>query len=573
MLRGRAPRLLAAVVLVALGLVVLRVALWRPFEVEGEAPRDGYTRVSGVVHVHTTLSDGGGTPEEVIAEARAAGLAFVAITDHNNLDAKPFAGLREGMLVLVGVEISTTAGHVLGLGLRPPGFRFDGEAGNALDDVHHLGGFSFAAHPLTPRDDLRWTGWDLPGPWGVELINGDSEWRKAGGRNLATAGLYAFNREYALLLGLGAPDELLGRWDAMLARRDVAGIAGADAHSRLPITKRWSLRLPSYRSIFSLVRNHVLLDRPLQGNFDEDARAVLDAVRRGRLYVGVDALAPADAFSFTVEGPGGRWTMGDSVPAGPGLVARAGGRMPRGARILLHRDGRVVREAAGTLAEPLPGPGVYRVTVQVPGWRVPWIITNGISVFDEVTLRQRARQAELPAPLSPPSASVVIDDFDGPTPFQAGSDRLSRVHPPIQSPGAGVDGGPAARLEFELGVPTPEHPHVFCALVDWTHRDLRSRSGLVFWIRGDGEHRIWVQVRDENPASADEGTEWWFDSVRTSLTWTQVVVPFARLRSINPKSDGRLDLDKVRAIVFVLDRGAMPPGTRGTIWLDRLAVY
>ena len=62
-------------------------------------------------------------------------------------------------------------------------------------------------------------------------------------------------------------------------------------------------------------------------------------------------------------------------------------------------------------------------------------------------------------------------------------------------------------------------------------------------------------MRDANPASADEGTEWWFASVQTRPEWRRVAVPFARLRSINPKTDGRLDLDKVRALVFVLDKG------------------
>ena len=147
---------------------------------EGAAPEDGFTRVSGVVHVHTTLSDGGGTPEEVAQAAKRAGLRFVFITDHNNLDAKSFEGEHDGVLVLVGTEISTTAGHLVGLGMPDPVFRFSGDALDALDDVRRLGGVAFAAHPLSPRADFRWTGWDLPGPWGMELVNGDSQWRSAG---------------------------------------------------------------------------------------------------------------------------------------------------------------------------------------------------------------------------------------------------------------------------------------------------------------------------------------------------------------------------------------------------------
>ncbi len=573
MLKGRPGRPLALAVLFVLGVLALRVALWRPLEVVGEAPRDGYTRVAGVVHVHTTLSDGGGTPAEVIEAARRAGLGFVAITDHNNLDAKPFEGYREGVLVLVGTELSTTAGHELGLGVPDPVFRFDGDARDGLEDIRDLGGFSFAAHPLSPRDDLRWTGWDLPGPWGLELLNGDSEWRRAGARNLLTAALYGLNHGYALLAGLNPPDELLARWDRVLAQRDAVGIAGADAHSRLPVTRKWAVRFPSYESLFSLAQNHVLLDAPLTGDAARDAAAVLGALRRGRSHVGLDALAPAGAFAFTVEGPSGRWPMGDSVPAGLGLVARASGRVPRDTRILLLRDGRLLHEAAESLEEPLAGPGVYRVEARVPGWSVPWILTNPIVVFDEATLRARAEAATWPAEAPPPPPAVVLDSFDGGTVFQAGHDPASTMDEPILDPKGGVGGSGAARIAFRLGLTTAERPHVFCAIINRDPRDLTGRRGLVFSIRADGVYRIWVQVRDENPASADEGTEWWFASVRTAPAWKRVAVPFARLRSINPRTDGRLDLDKVRALVFVLDRGADKPGTQGTIWIDDLGVY
>jgi hypothetical protein len=114
---------------------------------------------------------------------------------------------------------------------------------------------------------------------------------------------------------------------------------------------------------------------------------------------------------------------------------------------------------------------------------------------------------------------------------------------------------------------------VFCALVDGTRRDLTGKQGLVLSLKADGVYRIWIQVRDANPASKDEQTEWWFASLRTSTEWQRVAVPFARLRSINPASDGKLDLDKVKALVFVLDKGSVKPGTAGTIWLDDVSTY
>lgn len=560
---------------VTLGPFLVHVVTWRPLALVGEDPDDGFVRVSGVVHVHSTLSDGGGTPEEIIRAARAAGLGFVSITDHNVVDAKPLEGYRDGVLVLVGAELSSTVGHILALGLgEDPAYRFSRDARDDLEDVRDLGGFSFAAHPSSRREDLRWTGWDLPGPWGIELLNTDSEARRAGARLLLTVGLYRLNPGYALLQSLGSVDEALARWDEMLARRDVTGLAGADAHSRLPLTKGRAIRFPSYEALFALARDHLLLDRPFTGDLSSDRAAVLDALRRGRFYMGLDALAPAEGFRFTVDAGGQtRWTMGDRVGVVRGLRARAGGRLPKGARVILKRNGTPLAEDVGHLEAPLPGPGVYRVEVRVPGWPVPWVITNPVYVFDDATRAERERRAAWPADPPPPKAALVIDAFEGATAFQAGADSRSSVESPVLVPGAGATGGGAARLAFRLGAATPDHPHTFCALVDWTHRDLSGRSGLVFSIRADGVYRIWVQVRDENPASTDEGTEWWFASVRTTREWRRVALPFARFRSINRNTDGRLDLDKVRALVFVLDRGAVKEGTRGTIWLADLGVY
>ena len=573
--RGRVGALLLLAPLVVLGAWVFRLARWRPLELVGEKPADGYSRASGVVHVHTTLSDGGGSPAEVIAAARTAGLDYVAISDHNNVDAKPIEGRHEGVLVLVGSELSTTAGHILGLGLESdPLYRFSGGAADGLGDVRDLGGFSFAAHPFSARDDLKWTGWDLPGPWGLELINGDSEWRRAGPRLLLTVGLYRLNPRYALLQTLNSPDEALARWDELLARRDVVGLYGADAHSRLPVTRSWSIRFPSYESLFSLARNHVLLERPLAGDTETDRSAILDALRLGRFYLGLDGLAPAEGFGFTVRSPAGeQWTMGESVPAQPGLVARAGGRVPRGARVCLLRDGKLLKEAADSLETSLPLPGVYRVEVRVGGWAVPWVLSNPIYVFDEEALSRRGEAAASPAPPVPSGPVEVLDDFEQQTPFASGHDTASQMDETLLDPVGGPDGGGAARIAFHLGEPTEEHPHVFAAMVSWEHRDLTGREGLVFQVRSDRVYRMWVQVRDENPASADEGTEWWFASVKTTPDWRQVTLPFAELRSINPRTDGRLDLDKVRAIVFVIDKGALKPGTRGEIWVDDVGVY
>jgi hypothetical protein len=571
--RSRIVRVAALVVACVLAAAALWLVLWRGVGLnEGDA-NDGYVRAPGVVHVHTTLSDGGGTPEEVVAAARSAGLAFIAITDHNNVDAKPFEGVHDGVLVLAGSELSTTAGHIVALGIPDPAFRFSGDGLDGLEDVRDLGGIAFAAHPLSPRPDLGWTGWDLPGPWGLELMNGDSEWRRAGGRLFFTAALYALNHRYALLRSLNAPAATLSRWDELLRQRNVPGIIGADAHSRIPVAGGFALRLPSYESLFSLARNYVLLDAPLTGVFADDARAVLEALRRGRSYVGIDALAPADGFSFVAEGRGARWTMGESPPLGTGLKLRAGGRVPRGAQVVLFRDGLPVQQRTDSIEASEPAPGVYRVEVRVPGWKVPWVISNPIVVQGRPEHAAREARAGWPPEPKAPPAERVLESFEGRSVFQPEFDASSNMNAAVLDRRAGQDGRGAGRLEFRLGEPGPDRPYTWCALVNRQARDLSDRSGLVFAIRADGVYRAWVQVRDENPFSADEGTEWWFASVRTSPSWRRVALPFSRLRSINKQTDGKLDLDKVRQLVFVIDGGAVKPGTKGTIWIDEVGVY
>src|SRR5262249_50859494 len=158
----------------------------------------------------------------------------------------------------------------------------------------------------------------------MELWNGDSQWREAGWfRLLRTAGQYALNPRYALLGSLTDPRAALERWDAVLAKRDAAGIVGADAHNRGPIGKRVAPRFPSYESVFALARNHVLLDAPLSGDAAADGRAIVAALGKGRAYLAVDALAPADGFSFVAQGEGGSVaTMGETVAPSAGMRIR-----------------------------------------------------------------------------------------------------------------------------------------------------------------------------------------------------------------------------------------------------------
>ena len=571
---GTGARWLTVTTALLMAGLIWRVAAWRPAVlVQADLP-DQFTRVTGVVHVHTTHSDGSGSPEEVEAAAASAELDFVIVTDHNSLAAKPREGYSDtGVLTIVGTEISNRQGHLLAVGLSPPLYRFSGHVRDAMDDLADFDSLAFAAHPESPRQDLRWTDWNLAGDWGLEILNGDSQWRAAGFAELLWAlARYPLNRDYALLRLLQRP-AAIERWDAILARRHATAIAGTDAHGTLRPASSFpvALPLPTYEAVFRIAQNHVLLDGPLTGNATEDIQALLLALNRGRSYIGISALAPSDGFFFVAERDGQSWTMGDIVPAGEPLHMRAGGALPARALVTLRHDGHVIASSEGTLDVPIIDPGVYRVEAELPGWDLPWIVSNPIYVLTAAERQRRSAAATLPPSLTV-TALAHLDRFDGDSTFAAVADETTMLDPQIIAADTGPDGTSAARIAFRLGAPSPEHPSPYASLVSYEQRDLSAYEGIVVSVRSDATRRFWLQVRDENP-STPEGVEPWFTSVKATPEWRTVAVPFDELYSVTQQSDGSFDPTQVQAIVFLVDTGAAPADAEGVIWIDELGVY
>ncbi|NLL89587.1 MAG: PHP domain-containing protein [Dehalococcoidales bacterium] len=85
------------------------------------------------LHVHTSVSDGKYTPEEIVEKAAARGLKYLAICDHDTVDgiaaAIEAAKKYPGLTIIPGVEVSTLAVgsevHMLGyfIDYRDPAFR------------------------------------------------------------------------------------------------------------------------------------------------------------------------------------------------------------------------------------------------------------------------------------------------------------------------------------------------------------------------------------------------------------------------------------------------------------------
>jgi predicted metal-dependent phosphoesterase TrpH len=107
------------------------------------------------LHIHTWASDGTMSVVEVLDHVAAEGvLDVIAVTDHERIDAalaaRQIAADRGfPFSVVVGEEISTRGGHLLGLFLERPvpalkALRWSIEA------IHDQGGLAIPAHPLVP---------------------------------------------------------------------------------------------------------------------------------------------------------------------------------------------------------------------------------------------------------------------------------------------------------------------------------------------------------------------------------------------------------------------------------------
>jgi len=92
------------------------------------------------LHMHTTYSDGKLTPEELVAAAKAAGLHYIAITDHDTVEG--VAHLYEngyfpckGIHIIPGIEFSahhpTQEIHILGYNIDI----YNGDLADKLNDV------------------------------------------------------------------------------------------------------------------------------------------------------------------------------------------------------------------------------------------------------------------------------------------------------------------------------------------------------------------------------------------------------------------------------------------------------
>lgn len=540
--------------------------------------------VTGAIHVHTSRSDGAGTMDEVGAAAARAGLQFVIFGDHGDARRSPEPAVyRHGVLCIDGVEISTAGGHYLALDMPAAPYPLAGEPRDVVEDVKRLGGFGIVAHPTSAKGALQWIDWTAPFD-GLEWLNADSEWRDERWLPLLRLPFdYLIRSPAALASLLDRPDLGLTRWDVLTARRRIVAVAAADAHGRIDIGGDSSrernlgpLSVPSYEASFRTFAVRVELDQPLGGQGGRetpplgtspdalaDARAVVRALRTGRVFSAIDAVATPVRFQFTATSGDSVARMGETLtPAGP-VTLHTRTLLPPGGEVVLIQDGQAARTStSGELDfEVQVATGVFRVEARVPGAPgtppVPWILSNPIYIGP------RSGEGEPPpARLPAQHWTALFTDGDA-REWAAEKDADSRA---ALSATPTINGREIAFRYALRGAPVAGQ---YAALAYRLEREedtgLVSRfDRLSFRARASRPMRLEVQIRQ--PGGADG--QRWQRSVYLDEQPRQLTVFFDDMGPIGRTERRRPDLAAVTAILFVVDTNHTPPGTAGIVWLD-----
>jgi len=540
----RRALLVTAAVLAAVIFFALATLPPSPVPVDASAfDRDLARRtIRGAYHVHTTRSDGAWDKAAIAAAADRAGLKFVIFTDHGDGTAPPDPpAYVSGVLCIDGVEISTNGGHYVALGMRPAPYPLGGEPSAVVEDVARLGGFGIAAHPDSPKASLAWTDWDAPVD-GLEWLSADSEWRDETRAALVrTFFSYLYRPGPALATLLDRPVATLKRWDELTAHRPVVALAAHDAHGGIGRGYEEDGRrkptighVPSYESSFRTFSDSVILDSPPSGDAAADAREVVDAIRHGRVFTVVDAIA-SPGFVDLRAGHGA-------------LSIRA--TLPRGARVVSVANGREAEVNDAGEGEMVvhaePATGVMRVEVRTPDAPgtppIPWLVTN-------------------PVYFSPPAAAPVgpLTPVTG-VPFDGGVSWHVEKDP---NSAASLESAGRHTLRYTLaaGARTSQ----FVALAADVKGQLAGARSILFVVSAERPSRLAVQLR-----FPQGGGERWGSSTYVDTTSRDVAVRFDRMRPLDRQAGAIPDPAGASSLLFVVDLTNARPGDSNAFTIGSL---
>jgi hypothetical protein len=369
---------------------------------------------------------------------------------------------------------------------------------------------------------------------------------------------------------LDRPDHVVRRWDGALAARRVMAIAATDAHARLGYDEAESsgwlsfqVPLPGYEASFRIFSNHVELDAPLSGDAAADAARILRAVREGRLYSVIDALASPGSLSFTATSGETSALMGDELPITGDVLVRASADAPPGTTLVLLKNGQRVHEVTDGVLETNGGKetAVYRVeayTSDGPGGpMVPWIVSNAIYAgfirSVPVPAGETPAVYRIPARLAETAAEHGRQDtstFDRPSVTDPRSRRLAGEAPL------------AWTFALSPGIPSGQFAAVSVPIAGGLSEFERVR----FTVTSAAPMRAWVQLR-----APIGDLERWGATFYADEQSRLIELPLRSFRPLGSTSFAQPPLDRINSLLFVVDTLNTRPGTRGSMMISEVA--
>lgn len=240
----------------------------------------------GAIHIHSIHSDGTGTIQEIAQSAKKAGLNWIIITDHNNMDG--VEGIYDGVCVIIGEEISPpTESHYLAFNIKTP-INPNTSANEYIKKVKEQGGFGFIAHPDASElrkntyKPLRWANWDIKDFGGIEIWNYMSDWGDYYDDINPLKALHSYLFRNNVLAG--PTKNVLAWWDNLNNETSeiIPAIGGIDAHA-LNIKKFFvPVTIFPYQNILGTITNFIHLDNVLPDEFEGRKLAILNAIKSAK---------------------------------------------------------------------------------------------------------------------------------------------------------------------------------------------------------------------------------------------------------------------------------------------------
>lgn len=358
-----------------------------------ERPDPIFNEYKGIIHAHTNLGGHStGTFDELIAAANSNNLDFVLMTEHYtdafDTSALTLNGIYGKTLFVGGNEVDTADSDRF---LMIPGsaeaasFR-SGPTTAFLEKVHSENKLALVTYPE------RFKSWDSNFD-GIEVFSLHTSAKSinpfTGLFDLIWS--YPAYPELTLASYFKRPDANLQKFDEISAKRKISMFAGADAHSNIGFhlfgddagNKLINFKIDPYETIFRLARTHVLIKKDLPLTREN----LIEALKAGRSFVGLDVLGDTTGFSVLIEDQGTahfKYRLGDIATNNINVLIAVA---PQPGRFVVYLNGEKISESEVIfkLRLELHKSGAYRVEVYrddlgPPFDKMPWIISNPIYV-------------------------------------------------------------------------------------------------------------------------------------------------------------------------------------------------